>query len=462
MDFSTWPRGDVINFFMLLATASSVLVAIMSVLVAMGFFRRKKQALKDLHEKARLLDKERIETANLQGRLSRVGPDEFLEKADELAKKGDYDALEKLAIDYTDLQSPAIGRAAEILCEQRILQSETLGAVANDDALRFAAIGLASNPGNKRLQELQKLAVERKQGIARGEPIEVLNWQGLSALELNRLSIALIEAGKYQLAEIAARRAVPLEVLDSGDKSANFANAIGLHGTCLKHIGDYESAESLYRQSIEIKRKELGEGHPHYAISLNNLATLLNKTGRNEEAEDLFEKAIAIESKALGEDHPDFAFNLINLAGLLTQTGQYDRAILLMRKALKIYRETLGEDHRDYATGLHNLAGLLEGIHRYDQAEPVYEKAIAIKRKTLGEEHPVYAISLHNLAVIFHRTGRKGQAIEMMQQALAIGLAALGADHPDTKSSAQWLATWQAEETRQEIALPPTALPASV
>lgn len=454
MDFSTWPRGDLLTFL-------SLIVAVISLLVAMGFFRRKEKVLKDLIYADQALTSERIKTANLMGRLKQVDPEEFIDQAGALAKKGDYDALEKLAFAFTDRHSPAIGRAAEILCEQRILQSETLGAVANDDALRFAAIGLAANPGNKRLQELQKLAVERAQGIARGEPIEVLNWQGLSGPDLHRLAKALTKAGKYQLAEIAARRAVPLVALHGGGENlVNFANAIGLHGLCLQHLGAYREAESLYRQAIEINRKELGELHPSYDIELNNLATLLQETERYEEAEYIFEKAIAIKSKALGEDNPAVAFNLINLAGMLTNTGRYDRAILLMRKGLKIYRETLGEDHRDYATGLHNLARLLDGIHRYDQAEPVYEKAIAIQRKTLGEEHPSYAISLHNLAVIFHKTGRKGQAIEMMQQALAIGLAALGADHPYTKNSAQWLAKWQGNETRQEIALPPTALPA--
>ena len=192
-----------------------------------------------------------------------IDPERFIDKADELG--GKYDALEKLALAFTEKQSEAFGRAAEIMAEQRIWDSDVHGKPAVEEAQRFAGIGLAANPDSIRVQELRTLAETRSAAMARPEPIATLNWEGTSDVELNRVSLAPAKDGKFQLAEIAARRSVPLAILRTELHSSNAAAAIGTHGVCQRKLALDEEAESLQRKVLEIKRTTLGEAHPECA-----------------------------------------------------------------------------------------------------------------------------------------------------------------------------------------------------
>ena len=386
------------------------------------------------------------EKTKLEDRLALIDPERFIDQLDDAYGQGEFSKAEDLALRFTNAQSEAFGRAAEVLTEQRLIDSEEYGQPVVEDALRFVELGLAAQPGSARLTELKSLAQDRAEAITRGEPIATLGWNDLTDFELNQLSQQLIRSGDYALAEIAARRSVPLAALRTGRNSSNFAGAIAQHAAALVRVGAYQEAEPIYLEALEIDRKTIGPEHPEYATRLNNFAALLQATGRYEEAEPLFLEALEIDRKTIGPEHPDYASHLNNLALLLHSTGRYEEAEPLFREALEIDRKTKRTEHPDYATRLNNLALLLHSTGRYEEAEPRFLEALEIDRKTIGPEHPDYAIHLGNLALLLHSTGRYEEAEPLYRKVLKIFETALGPDHPHTHNARKNLDTFLAEK----------------
>ncbi len=389
-----------ITFWAALAAVASFI----SALAALGFLRREHIVKTDLHGRLHTTKQERddLRTKLNQAneRLSVVDPERFLDRINDLYDEGEFEKAEDAAGTFTTLQSEAFGRAAEILTEQSIIDSEKYGKDSIEDALRFVQIGLAAQPDSQRLVELHQLVHTRRAGFERGEPPETLNWEGLSDVELNRLSMGLSRDGKYVLAEIAARRSVPLARLRTGKMSPNFAAALGNHASCLNQLRQYKEAESLFDEVLEIDRATIGEGHPLYATHLNNLALVVRAQGRFEEAEDLFREALKIDRATIGEGHPDYASNLSNLALMLNDLGRFEEAEDLLREGLEIDRATNREGHPSYAIHLNNLALLMNATNRFEEARPLYEQALAILETTLPADHPDIAAVKHNLAAL--------------------------------------------------------------
>ena len=371
-----------------LGTIVAVIVAVCSTTAFVFSHFAKRRVVETKNKLDQNKEELRLELLRADIRLKHVNPERFLDEIEELYNKAEFAKVEARALDFTTRQSEAFGEAAEYLAEQRILDSDEHGQGAAEEAVRFAEIGRAAFPDSKRLAELADLAARRSADVARGDPIEALNMDGMSDVELNRLSIQLSKHGKYALAEVAARRSVLLALLDSGEMSANYAAALGQHAEVLRQQADFALAEPLYREALEIGRKTLGEAHPAYAIRLNNLAELLRETGRYEEAEPFYREALEIDRKTLGEAHPDYAIRLNNLALLLQATGRYEEAEPLYRETLEIDRKTLGETHPDYAIHLNNLAGLLHKTGRYEKAEPFFREALVVLETALGVDQP--------------------------------------------------------------------------
>ena len=131
----------------------------------------------------------------LEERLKAHDPDEFINGINNAYNGGRFEEAETLAFEFAERYAEAIGVAGEILTEQRIIDSETEGEIAINDALRFVNIARAAVPGSKRLEELQDIAETRARDIAAGEPIEILGWAGKSELESKELWTSLVAAG---------------------------------------------------------------------------------------------------------------------------------------------------------------------------------------------------------------------------------------------------------------------------
>ena len=378
-------------------------------------------------------DKEELRLALVRAevRLDHIEHERFIDRAAELYDAAEFDKVEELATRFIERQQEAIGKAAEYLTEQNILDSETGGEAAIAEAKRYAAIGRAMMPASKRLSELGDLAKRRADDIERGDPIEALNMEGMTYVELYELSLALFSCGKYVLAEVAARRSVPLSLLRTGEQSADYAAALNQHAMCLQGLGYFTDAGALLNKALEIDRATIGTGHPNYAIRLSNLAGVVQAQGRLPEAETLYREALEIDRATIGTGHPDHATHLSNLAVVVRAQGRFPEAETLFNKALEIDRATIGTGHPAYATRLNNLAAVVEVQGRFPEAETLFNKALEIARATIGTGHPDYASHLNNLASVVQARGRFPEAETLFREALEIDRATIGTGHPD-------------------------------
>ena len=349
-------------------------VTILSLFASFGFFVRRNRTLKDLIyveqerdnlQKTAAVTEKRLksEIALAARRLDLVDPDRFLVQVRTLNDEAKFADAEKLAIDFTAEQSTAFGLAAEILADNRILASGEFGKPAANEALRFIDIGLAADPESIRLKALRKLAIARSAAIERGEPLETLNWDGMTDVELCHLALSLLNSGDYLLAEIASRRSVPLAIMRTGEESHNVANALDTHGRCLVAIGDVASAAAIHKRVLEIDNKTNDTAQPNYATHLNNFAGVVQAQENFPEAETLYRQALEIDAKTIGTAHPDYATHLNNLAFVVGKQRRLAEAEPLYRQALAILRDRLGDAHPKTQPVAANLLDLLEAYN---------------------------------------------------------------------------------------------------
>ncbi|AZV77512.1 tetratricopeptide repeat protein [Parasedimentitalea marina] len=327
-------------------------------------------------------ERDALRMTNVQqaARLNAVDPERFLDTIADLTSRADYRGQDTAAGTYIEAHAIALGRAAEILAEQRILDSESDGKDAAYNANRYARLGLAACPGSGRLVALEKFTLQRAQDIDLGHPIEVLDWDQTYDVDLKRLSVELFDRGHYQLAEIVARRSVALTEKGSG----HFPGIVALHGKVLAKLGVYDAAEPLCRAAVEASRKMQDTNSSDYSSQLNNLADLLQTTRRYDEAEPLYREALVVIGKTRGTEHPDYVAQLNKLAGLLESAGRPGEAKPLYHEVLKIGRKALGAAYPDFDIDLKNQARVLHQSGRSSETEPLHREAQAVFERVRG------------------------------------------------------------------------------
>lgn len=81
--------------------------------------------------------------------------------------------------------------------------------------------------------------------------------------------------------------------------------------------GRYDEAELLAKRALAMRQALLAAGHPDIGLTLNNLAMVYWAQGRRREGELLLERAIAILEQARGREHPDAGRLIANLASMI-------------------------------------------------------------------------------------------------------------------------------------------------
>lgn len=473
------------------AAVASVVGSVTGVIVA---FRRKERVAGELYTTQLERDDLRRKWAASEARLDGIDPERFLDRLDTALQAGDFVRAEELSERFATRQSEAFGRAAEVLAEQSILDSGTGEKGIAEDALRFARIGRAADPDNLRLAELEKLAQTRLSDIARGDPVEALDWTGLSDEDLVILSERYYLDGDYALAEAAARRAVPLAAVQAGDQSARFTAALSRHARGLSALGLFAEAEDLCRKALEIDRERIGEDHPVYLAHLNTLSDAVQEQGRHDEAETILKEVIAKadrstpayrvflgnyatsvsrdpkrQAKAEGlfrdllalfeesgeTESLDYTMTLNNLGHLVESQGRPAEAEDLFARAVGASRISLGPTHPVYALQLHNLAFAMSRQDRHSEAVPLYREALDISRKTIGEGHPRFVMSLKNLAQALEHSGQPEEAERLYHEVLALDRKTITEAHPDHAVNLNNLATFLANAGRRDEARAP-------
>lgn len=119
------------------------------------------------------------------------------------------------------------------------------------------------------------------------------------------------------LAEVAARRSVPLTLARSGENSISFPNAISVHASTLQSLNIFDEAELLFREALAIGAATIGTAHPDYATDLNNLGVNSYYQEKYAEARDYYEQTLSIRKASLPADHPNIAQSERSLAAVI-------------------------------------------------------------------------------------------------------------------------------------------------
>lgn len=178
------------------------------------------------------------------------------------------------------------------------------------------------------------------------------------------LGKALLEAGHYERAIQASRRALEIE--------PQLERAHYNIGTAYLHLGRFEEAIASYRRALEIQ-PGLVEAH-------NNLGNAYLEQGRAGEAIRAYREALAI------QPHSSLHHNL---GKAFLQQGQVDSAAAAFRRALELDPENQ-ESHKGLAKAYRArpqeaLGALQEALRRWPE-EPVFWVLLGDTYLALGQE----------------------------------------------------------------------------
>jgi len=232
------------------------------------------------------------------------------------------------------------------------------------------------------------------------------------ALELRRLGLVLMKAGKLREADAVLREGLEIE--------RGLGGGVGLHraqaqmGRLLLARSDPQGAEQLLRDAVEGLEASIGSDARETLLAVNSLAGVLHEAARLDEARELYERALAGLIEHLGDEHPDVVRVRFNLAMLAFGRGEAEEAIESFRGVLEAYERLLGPEHPDTLLAYSNLGGMLQIGGRRDEAAPLYAEAIERARHALPPDHPVTVTMSVNLAMLAKEAGDLDEAEDML------------------------------------------------
>jgi tetratricopeptide (TPR) repeat protein len=273
------------------------------------------------------------------------------------------------------------------------------------------------------------------------------------AQSLNNLAMVYQSQGRYEEAKLLYERAIGIWEKQLGPEHLDLASGLnslgGLHGL----LANYVDAERLGKRSLEIREKQLGPDHLDVAKSLNNLAFLYQAVARYDESKLLFERALGIWEKQPILEHPESTKLLNNLAMVYETQGQSEKAEVLFKRVLEMWEKRLGPEHPDVATGLNNLAMVYQSQGKVAEAESLHKRALGIWENRPELDHPDMARSLNNLGLLYLSLNRNPEAEPLLKRALPMWEKHLGPEHPVVAKSVNNLAlVYQAQRRYDEAA----------
>lgn len=118
---------------------------------------------------------------------------------------------------------------------------------------------------------------------------------------LNDLGLCLRESGKLKAAILQFRRAL---TLDANSKSPDTAVTLNNLASALLEAKQTAEAELHQRRAFALLVKHLGPNQPRTALSESNLADILRARGKMAEARRHYHQALRVFSQQLGPTHP--------------------------------------------------------------------------------------------------------------------------------------------------------------
>jgi tetratricopeptide (TPR) repeat protein len=217
---------------------------------------------------------------------------------------------------------------------------------------------------------------------------------------------------------------------DAGDSSLESAYACNRLGIASKFAGRFDEAEAAYARALPIAESAL-EAEPDLLASLlHNLGGLAHSRGLYAEAEPFARRGLALREERCN-DRPGVAADQAALAAILEGQERWAESEELYRRALEIW-ECEGDDY-EIAMTLNGLAAVVRFSGRPEEAEPLFRRALEMIEAERGPGHPESATVRNNLAMLLNATGRAAEALPLLEQATKDLNEMLGPDHPATR-----------------------------
>jgi len=200
---------------------------------------------------------------------------------------------------------------------------------------------------------------------------------------------ALIDAGRFLLAESSARELLCASEARWGPDSAEAADAIDLLVASLVKTGKASQPETqeLADRSVRIHEVLFGPDDVRIAASLQNLGMVQNLgAGDRECSYALLRRALALRESALGPEHPDVATSLALQVEAAKAAGDRPLALALAQRVHDIRLRAYGPGNPLTAFSVSWLAWLDYYAGQYPEAESLFRQALDILERNAGPD----------------------------------------------------------------------------
>ena len=199
--------------------------------------------------------------------------------------------------------------------------------------------------------------------------------------------------------------------------------------------GKYEEAAGCFRLAVERAESEDAPASTRLVL-MGNLAEQLRLAGRYDESETWFDRAVQI----LRTHSPEKSYAPVVLANrgrMYQESGKYTSAESSLTEAYRLAEVDLGRQHPLMVQVLSFLGVLYTDTGKWEKAEKDFTKAIALEEKQPAGKDATLAPILANMAVLYERQGKWKLAEALLVRALPMAKRGLGPEHPGTARSSE-------------------------
>ena len=176
--------------------------------------------------------------------------------------------------------------------------------------------------------------------------------------------------GRYDEADVHARRAVALATQWFGPRDLDLAGALNDLGMLRKYQGRYDGgAAAVPARAGDPARRRAWRESADAASLHHNLGGIEHARGRYASAEAPARRAVVLRTRALGAGHPVVAADVAALAAIVEGRGRLAEAARLYARALDVFRRVFGARCYEVGVNLAGLAGVDAARGRHAEAE---------------------------------------------------------------------------------------------
>jgi tetratricopeptide (TPR) repeat protein/tRNA A-37 threonylcarbamoyl transferase component Bud32 len=228
------------------------------------------------------------------------------------------------------------------------------------------------------------------------------------------------EAGRMAEAEPPLRQALAI-LREASGTGEDIRLALPLHrlSVVLMNSGRYAEAVQLAERAALLSERANGSSHPTTAYSLSQLGAALMTTGQLARGEAVLRRALAIQQEALGPEHGATLATRGNLAIALLWRGHYAAALRELDLVIDAHRRHAPHSQHELVGRRFRAWGQAE-LGRLDDAGREAERLCSWAARDFGEANLFHATALGLAAYVLERQNRLAEALARNRRAVAI------------------------------------------